>query len=450
MAKPTLGIWSTTSLVVGNIVGTGILMLPSSLAALGTAGILGWVGTTVGAMLLALVFARLSRRFPKTGGPFAYTQYAFGDFVGFQMAWMYWTANWVSNAAVAIAFVSYMSKIYPQLAQHPFMSFLLGLSSIWLLTLINLRGVKTFGRVQILITLLKLAPLAFIMVVGFPEVKSSNIFPLAPAPGKDILYVLTHGISLTLFSFMGLEAATIPAGEVKNPEKTISRATILGTLLAAVIYIWINIVALGVLGVDVLSKSQAPFAEIAGRLYGANMEMIVAGFGAFAAFATLNGWILLQGQIPMAAAQENLLPKIFGAKNNNDVPWFSLILSSALASILLSANYTMDFVSQFTFIVNLTTFTILLPYLYSSVADVILLIEARKGARKRELFRAALISAGAFIYALGAIYGNGKDIVFWGTLFTLGGVPFYVWARQTKKGAYQWAKETSPETIESS
>ncbi|USO01741.1 MAG: amino acid permease [Alphaproteobacteria bacterium] len=443
MTKPTLGIWATTALVVGNIVGTGILMLPSSLAALGTAGILGWFGTTIGALFLALVFARLSRRFPKTGGPFAYTQYAFGDFVGFQMAWMYWTANWVSNAAVAIAFVSYLSIIYPQVATQPLVSLMLGLGAIWILTVLNLRGTQTFGRVQIFITLLKLTPLGFIAIVGLPEIKSSNIFPLTPAPGKDFLYVISHGISLTLFSFMGLEAATIPAQDVKNPEKTISRATIFGTLLAAVIYIWINIVALGILGADALAQAQAPFAQIAEQLYGQNMGLIVAGFGAFAAFATLNGWILLQGQIPMAAAQENLLPQIFATKNGQGVPWFSLVLSSTLASILLSVNYTLDFVSQFTFIVNLTTFTVLLPYLYTSVADVILLIESRKNARKREIFRASLISAGAFLYALGAIYGNGRDIVFSGTLFTLMGVPFYVWARQTKKSSYQWKQETS-------
>ncbi|MBL0941995.1 MAG: amino acid permease, partial [Alphaproteobacteria bacterium] len=147
--KRQLGLWRATSLVVGNMVGAGIFLLPASLGIYGGIGLLGWIFTAFGAICLALVFARLSHHFPRLGGPYAYSREAFGDFIGFQMAWSYWVANWVSNAAVAIAFVSYLSIFFPSLVTKPNHALLLAISTVWLLTFINIRGARSAGTVQL-------------------------------------------------------------------------------------------------------------------------------------------------------------------------------------------------------------------------------------------------------------------------------------------------------------
>lgn len=428
-----MGIWSTTSLVVGNIVGTGILMLPSSLAALGNIGLLSWVVSTLGAMCLALVFSRLARRLPKAGGPFTYTQYAFGDFSGFQIAWGYWIANWVSNAAVIVAFVSYLSNLFPALRTHSGLALGVGMLALWSLTFANLFGAKIFKRIQIFVTLTKVLPLIVIGVLGTGFININHLWPLHTTGDFTPIGAISHGISLTLFSFLGLETATIPKQSIQNPEKVVPIATLLGTAISAVIYIWLNVVAIGVLGSDKLSQSTAPFADVGAALFGSDFGLIIAAFGAFACYATLNGWILLQGQVPMAAAKEYLLPRFLTHCNKHDVPVYGLIISSVLVSLLLAANYSLDFVSQFTFIVNCTMFAMLMPYIYSSVADLTLIIEGRKQVTRGYLFVSAAISAAGFGFGILAIIGIGMEVVYYGSIFMLFGLPFYVWARQNKK-----------------
>ena len=115
----TLGLWRSTALVVGNMIGSGIFLLPAALAGYGGISILGWLFTSTGAMLLALVFARLSRRVPKVGGLYVYTRLGFGDFAGFLVAWGYWISIWCGNAAIATAFVGYMAVFVPRLTESP-------------------------------------------------------------------------------------------------------------------------------------------------------------------------------------------------------------------------------------------------------------------------------------------------------------------------------------------
>lgn len=428
-----MGIWSTTSLVVGNIVGTGILMLPSSLAALGNIGLLSWIVSTLGAMCLALVFSRLARRLPKAGGPFTYTQYAFGDFSGFQIAWGYWIANWVSNAAVIVAFVSYLSNLFPLLRTQSGLSLGIGLVALWSLTLANLFGARIFKKIQIIVTITKVMPLIVIGILGSGFIHFDHLWPLETNGDFTPIGAVSHGISLTLFSFLGLETATIPKQSISNPEKVVPIATLLGTGIAAVIYIWLNIVAIGVLGSAKLSQSTAPFADVAAALFGNDFGFIIAAFGAFSCYATLNGWILLQGQVPMAAAKEYLLPHFLTRSNKHDVPVYGLLISSVLISVMLAANYTLDFVSQFTFIVNCTMFAMLMPYIYSSIADLTLIIEGRKQVSRGYLFLSAAISAGGFGFGVLAIIGIGAEVVYYGSILLLFGLPFYVWARQNKK-----------------
>ena len=163
---PKAGLATAIALVVGNTIASGIFLLPATLGGYGGVSILGWLFSFLGAWSLAIVFARLSKHNPKAGGPYAYSKAAFGEFIGFQVAWGYWISVWVGNAAIICAAVSYLSVFFPLLKTSPIAAVLTGLSGIWLLTWINTRGMREASWVQRATTILKLLPLVLVPVFG--------------------------------------------------------------------------------------------------------------------------------------------------------------------------------------------------------------------------------------------------------------------------------------------
>ncbi|MGI4850395.1 MAG: amino acid permease [Janthinobacterium lividum] len=426
--NPPFGLVRTTSFVVGNVVGTSVLLLPAVLGKYGSISLLGWLFTSVGALFLAHIFAQLSRRMPQTGGPYAYCRQAFGDFVGFQMAWSYWIANWVSNAAVAIAFVNFASQLWPALGQSPLYSLVASLSTLWLLTGINCISLKCIGNLQVITTVLKLLPLGIITIFGSFYIDFNNFFPLTLGNVSPFT-AIGAAATATLFSFMGLETATVPAGAVKDPQKTIPRATLLGTSISAILYIWSCVVIFGVLSPEKAALSSSPFSDVGALLFGSTAEKIIIACAALSCFGTLNGWILLQGQVPYAAAQDHLFPKIFARLSNRGLPVFGLVFSSILISILLIFNYEAGLVDQFNFIVTLTTFAILQPYLYSSAAELFFMFRDAQTISQPYLWRNVIITTLALLYTIWTVVGAGAEIVYLGTFLLLGGIPVYIWLK---------------------
>ena len=428
----SMGLWQATALVLGNIVGAGMLMLPASLGAFGMMGLFGWMISAFGAVCLALVFAALSRKFPKTGGPYTYSREAFGNFVGFQMAWCYWLGAWAGNAALSISFVSYLSVFYPELQINSTLAFGASFSVLWLFTFINTAGVKDAAVTQLILTTLKIVPLVAIGIFGIPYINIDNFSVLNPSE-LPIISALGAAAALTLFSFMGLESATIPADNVINPKKTIPLATIMGTLFSAVIYIWTMIVLMGVMSQPELAKSTAPFAQAGEMIFGKWAGMAIAIVALISISGTLNGWILLQGQVPMAAALDNLFPKFFAKTSKSGTPVFGLVLSSTLVTILLFMNYEAGLVEQFTKIIAFTSFTILVPYLYSAVANLYFVLKDPAGKFDFACIRSIIITILGFIYALMMIMGSTQESVFLGAISIFAGVPIYVFIRQEKR-----------------
>jgi basic amino acid/polyamine antiporter, APA family len=422
-----------TALVVGNMVGSGDYLLPSSLAKYGGLSILGWVVTAFGAVLLALVFARLGRAYPQTGGPYAFARRAFGDFIGFQTAWGYWIATWTSNAALAIGFVSYLDDFWTTLATNRLLAAVVAIAAIWLLTWVNAVGVRAGGITQVITTIIKLIPLLFIAFVGLAFVHVDNFSPFN-ASNESGFDAVTNAATLTLFAFVGLESATVAAGDVKNPERTIPRATVIGTLLAAVVFILGQIAVLGVIPASELAKSTAPFADAAKVMFGSWAGTLVAVSAVIGTFGALNGWILLQGQVPLAAARDGLFPKIFGRTSRSGAPVPGLIISSALMTVLIMMNYTASLVDQFTQIILLATLSILIPYTYTAAAQLMLMLTDRERFAPARLLRDGAIAILAFSYTLWAIAGAGADIVLKGFLLLLAGIPVYVWIRHRNAG----------------
>jgi basic amino acid/polyamine antiporter, APA family len=433
--RRTIGLWMATALVVGNMIGSGVFLLPSSLAAAaGPVSLVGWLFTGAGAVLLALVFANLGRAFPAAGGPYAYAHRAFGDFVGFQTAWGYWIAVWAGNAAIAVAFVGYLGVLWPEVAEHQLLGAMTGVGLVWLLTATNLLGARQSGRVQLVTTVLKFVPLAIVAIVGLFFIDGGNYTPFAPqGSGAG---TLTAAATLTLWAFIGLESATVPADDVKDPRRTIPRATLIGTLAATAVYIVSTVAIMGIIPTDELARSTSPFADAAAVIFGGGWDKVIAVVALISTAGALNGWILLQGQVPLAAARDGLFPERFARLHGErQTPVFGLVVSSVLVTALLLTNYTKGLVDAFTFVILLATLTALVPYAYSAAAQVLLLVNEPAAFQGRRLARDAAIALLAFAYSVWAIAGAGADVIAKGFVLLLAGIPIYLWLSWRKRRA---------------
>jgi basic amino acid/polyamine antiporter, APA family len=439
-----LGLGMTTAMVVGNMIGSGVFLLPASLAAVvlvyGSGSLLAWVVSGVGAMLLAVVFATLGRKYPRTGGPYAYAREAFGEFVGFQTAWGYWIAAWVGNAAIATAFVGYFTVLTDRagwaLSESQLGMALVAIGAIWLLTLVNALGVKQGGWVQLVTTVLKFVPLALIGLIGVFFVNADHFTPFGQeglTAGRGALTFvegITMAIGLTLWAFIGLESATVPAEEVKDPERTIPRATLLGTGLVTLIYIVATVAVMGIVPLAALETSNAPFADAAREIFGGSWAVWVGAIGAISAFGALNGWILLSARISLAAAEDGIFPKAFGLVHGRSrTPVVGLVIAAVLVTGLTFMNYTKSLVDQFTFIVLLATLVTVVPYAMAAAAELVLMIREPGRFTGVKIARNAVAAVLGFGYSLWAMYATGYVAIGQGYLLIMAGTVVYVWMR---------------------
>jgi basic amino acid/polyamine antiporter, APA family len=442
--KRELGFWTATAMVIGNMVGSGVFLLPAALAGIalvyGSSALLAWAVTGAGAMLLAGVFSSLGRAYPRTGGPYAYARRAFGEFVGFQTAWGYWIACWVGNAAIAAAFVGYLTVLWTGLDASPLAMALVAVGAIWLLTLVNAIGVRQGGVVQAVTTVLKFVPLALIGVIGLFFLRLEHFTPFMPeglAMGRATLSLfegVTAAIGLTLWAFIGLESATVPAEEVKDPERTIPRATMMGTALTTLVYVIATVAVMGVVPLGTLEGSNAPFAAAATEMFGGTWGTWVALIGCISAFGALNGWTLITARISYAAAQDGVFPKVFGKVHGTaHTPVWGLVIGAALVTGLVFMNYTERLVDQFSFIILLATLATVVPYAMAAAAELVLFIREPARFTGRKLVRDVAIALLGFGYALWAMYATGSESIAKGYLLLIAGTPVYIWMRWRQK-----------------
>jgi basic amino acid/polyamine antiporter, APA family len=417
----TIGLWATLSIVVGNMIASGLFMLPATLGHYGGISLLGWIVSGAGAICLALVYSWLSRYQPDaTGGPYAYTREGMGHFAAFLVVWGYWISIWCTNAAIAVAFVSYLTAFMPAIGSSPLLAVCTGLAAIWLLTWINTRGIREAGNVQIITTVLKIAPLLVITVGGLFYINTDHFVPFN-ASSESNLSALSSTTTLTLFAFLGLECGTIISGNVKNPETTIPKATTLGTIFVTMLYMLGTVAVMGIIPPHALAQSQAPFADAAETMWGNWARYLVAGGAIISTFGALNGYILMQGQMPMAAARDQLFPKIFGKQSKRGTPAMGIIIGSILISLLMSMNFTKTMGETYKFAILLSTLTCLVAYLFSIVS--FFLIERRGNVSGWRLTVAGI----AFLYSMLAVVGSGPEVVYWGFIMLMAGLPFYIW-----------------------
>ena len=423
-AAPTrsLGFWAVTALVVGSMIGSGVFLLPASLAAYGAASLLGWGATLCGALLLALVYARLSREKPLQGGPYAYTREAFGDLPAFVVGWAYWVSMVCGNAALSVAFAGSLGAVFPATISTPGRAAVTALAALWICTAVNLfGGVRGGSRMQMLWTVLKLLPLLLFVAIAVWYVEPASYHPFNPS-GAPLLSVATATAALTLWAFQGLEVATIPAASIRDPARTIPRATLAGMLIAGVVTVVTCTVVLGLLPSETMQHSAAPMADAAETLWGPWARIAVGAVASVSVFGALNGWVLLMAQVPLAAADDGLFPRFFARVDKRGTPWLGLLISACLATVVAASNYSGSLVQLFTFSILLSTAATLLPYCVSVAALL------RQGRRIGVAWQ--LIAVGALAYSLWALVGTGSESLLWGAGLILAGLPLYFWEKR--------------------
>ncbi|MFF2197860.1 amino acid permease [Streptomyces sp. NPDC058157] len=409
-------------LVMGNVIGGGIFLLPASVAPFGTISLLAFAVLTLGAIALALVFGRLAQRHPRTGGPYVYVRAAFGDFAGFLAAYSYWMTAWVSNAALAVASVGYLAVLFPAVGEHKWSMCLAALAVQWLPALSNLAGTRYVGAVQVVATVLKLVPLLLVAVGGLFFFDPANLGPFQ-ATGQSPVGAVSASAAILLFSYIGVESAAVSAGEVRDPARNVGRATVLGTVGAATVYLLGTLAVFGLVNHEKLVSSEAPFTDAVDAMFGGTWGgTLVAGAAVISMVGALNGWTLLGAQTPYAAAKDGLFPKVF-EKKQRGVPVAGVLVTVVLASALTVYNYTAGSAAVFEALVLITTFTATVPYLLSTAAQLYFLASGRsERVRRGQLVRDGVLAGVAFAFSMWLVAGSGYAAVYQGVLFLFAGV----------------------------
>jgi APA family basic amino acid/polyamine antiporter len=424
--KRKLGLFMAVALVVGNMIGAGVFLLPASLAPLGWNSLYGWLATIAGSLCLAVVLMRLACGRAATCAAFSYPASAFGEGVGFVVAWSYWISCWVTNATLAVAVVSNLSIIWPWLAS-PGIPAAASLAFLWLLTLVNCMGVRSAGGVQVVTMILKLVPLAGVVLVALWLLADGSA-AVVPHDSVPIgLGAIGVAATLTLFPMLGFESAMAAGDRVGNPETNVPRATLIGVLIAGLIYLFACSAVTLLLPAAALEGSNSPFALFFSTLVDPSLGPVIAVFVAVSAIGALNGFVLLQGEMPLALARDGLLPAWVAKLNRNDIPWRVHLISTGLATLLVLSNYARGMAELFEFMLLVTTSVTIIFYLACATAALRLARQGRIAASGGFL----AITAAAVAYSVWAFYGAGIEASLWSLAMTALGIPLYLAMRRS-------------------
>jgi APA family basic amino acid/polyamine antiporter len=430
------GFWLATALVVGNIIGSAIFMLPAGLAPFGWNAVSAWLVTFVGALCLAWVFAELARHLPTAGGSYGFMRLGVGDSAAFLGAWGYLVSLWAANAAITIGGISYLTRLVPGLDGSPTASTIMALAAIWLFTWINLRGLQTTGGVQLVTSIVKLVPFVAVIGLAIWRLAASRGAVLPPMHASSFTFAGASGaVGLTLYAMLGLESATVPADAVENPGHIVPLATMVGTGLSAVVSIIATCAVALMLPVDVVTASKAPISDFIAVSWGADAGILVALGAVVSCFGCLNGWLLVGGELPVAMAEAGTLPRWFGQRNAAGAPAQSLVLGAAVTSLLTLMAYTKQGVAAYNFMILIATATNLVMYFLCTIAVVRFMRDGRV-PRSAGLIASALV---ALVFAAWAMYGSGAESLAWGSVLIAAGWPVYLVARRVAARAVELA-----------
>lgn len=418
-----MGVMALTLVTASNMMGSGVFMLPTNLAGVGSISIFGWIITIIGVISLALVFAKSSLLTPRAGGIVAYANDAFGPFVGFQSTLFYWISAWIGNVALLVAGVGYLSYFFPAL-HNPVYSCIAAIVILWAFVCLGSMGAKIAGSAQSFTASCMLVVVLGVGLVGWFWFNPHLYSEVYNATGSSDGHAIMSAASLALWGFLGVESAVVSSGQVQDPERTVPRATVMGLLIAAACYVSSTTVIMGIVPHKVLIGSAAPFADAARYMFGPMAGNIASALSIIACFGSLSGWLILQSEAPRAGARAGLFPKFFADVNKNDVPVKGLVFTGVLMTLVLAMTASPDLAQQFKVVILLSVFASLMPYMYALVALPVIMIAHKINKGSTFMFYGVLVVIG-MIYSLFALLGSGSDSLYWGTLMMGITIPLY-------------------------
>lgn len=415
-----LGLSMCIALVMGNMIGSGVFLLPASLAPFGWNGVAGWTITIAGALALAFVIARLTVAFPQASGPTGFVELAFGRIPSFMIGWAYWVSVWTANVTLAVASVSFLGIFVPEIGNHMAIS---TIALIWLVTAINWQGARAAGRFQVVTLLIKLIPLITVVILIPLAFGRSEPVTITPFPTEGLSLAAVSGSAiLTLWALLGFESASVAADKVDNPTVTVPRATIIGTLATGILYLIVCSAIALMLPAAEVAKSNAPFSLFVETYWGHGPGLWIALFAAVSALGALNGWTLIQAEQPARMAEQGLLPAWFARTNRHGTPAAALLISSVIATACVILNNNKSTSEMFTFMAVLSTSVTLWLYLACAAAAL----------RLRVAVPVALLG---LAYAIWTLWGAGVGVSALSLVLMVAGLPLYVWTRLSANAA---------------
>ena len=431
-----LGLGSSTALVVGSIIGTGVFTMPAVLAGAGTSSIITLGVIAVGAVLLGVLFGQLTKRVPNVdGGLYAYSRHEFGDFAGYLTAWCYWITCWAGNAAIVASWVLYVESLFGIEKPTAWVNLAIAVTGLWIPAIVNLAGVRQMKWFQNLTVIFKFVPLLLIAVIGWFFVTSANFGPFN-ASGGSLYDGIGIAAGVALFSFIGVECASIAAGRVKNPRRNVGRASVLGTAASGLLYVAVTAVVMGLVPHDKLVNDGTPFVAAFHTIFGGAgwIGKAVAFVAVVSGIGALNGWTLVTAEMPFAAAQDGLFPRAFAKIDHRGTPWFGIVVSTIVASVLMAWSYSGSTgLKVFTYLVYLSVVTVAIPYFFSACAQLSYLVSRRRKVQGWSLARDLAISTTSLLFSLWVTFASGYQAVYQAMLLVLIGIPLYAFLKARRE-----------------
>ncbi|NSM56480.1 amino acid permease [Wolbachia endosymbiont of Atemnus politus] len=419
-----IGFLAVFALVISSQIGSGIFMLPISLAPYGAYSLISWVISGFGAISLALVFALLCAKFPETGGPHVYVKHAFGPTAAFFTGWTYWASSWVGSTAVAVASIGYLAPLFHNDMQS--IRLLLETTLILAIMLINLRGITTVGHVELLLMIAKIAILFAIPIAALFFFDGSNFIVSEEVSNLTVSQIFARSSLLTLWCFIGLETVTASAGSVHDPSKTIPRAIVLGTFSVAIIYFINSLAIMGLINGNHLANSEAPYVDAIKIVLPGNWYLIISIVAFIVSVSSLNAWFLADGQVALGLAKDKLMPQFFAKKNKYDAPFCGIVINTLGILALLVLTSSKSFAKQVTSIIDVAVVSYLFVYLACSFAFLKVIIQEKN-------YYKFLIGGVAVFFCCWIIYETPINTLLMSSLFPLSGTLIYLfWYHKLK------------------
>jgi arginine:agmatine antiporter len=406
-ADKKMGLVGASSLVVTNMVGTGLFLLPSSLGNIGSISIYGWIVSAIGATAIGLLFAHMGMVEPKAGGPYAYARDHMGPFAAFQTNTLYWGANVIGNVAIAVSVTGYLAVFIAPLV-NPWLANACTAALIWGFIWLNTRGADTVGRFTTFTTAAGIIPIAVVGLLGWHWFSADTFMQGWNPDAKPAVSAITSSASIALWAFLGVESAAVSAGVIENPRRNVPLATLIGLAVSTLIYIACCAVIMGIIPNAELRVSSAPFAEVAGVMFGTWGAVVISLAAILKAAGSLAGWMMIVAQSGQAAAADGMFPRVFARLNERGMPARNLVITGILMSGLLVLTISPNVATQFARITNATVVLMVVPYLYSVVAMWRLNSSLEMSSAKRGVF--VLIGLVASAYCVGVIAGQAAEL----------------------------------------